>query len=360
MGTKYQSIITTIGAQKFAAAISGGQKINMTTMAVGDGGGSLPYPNPDQTKLNNEVWRNPLNKISIDAKHKNYIIAELIIPPEVGGFWLREMGLYDEDGNLVAIANMAESYKPLLEEGTGRSQTLRMVILMGEIDVIDLSIDTTMVMATQDYVDSKIIEYDQSHQNPNTMPVGAPIPWPSDILPEGYAFMRGQSFDKSLYPLLAKVYPSGIIPDMRGQVIKGTPASGRTVLSLEQDGIKSHNHSATIANSVSQNILTTTFDYGSKATDGNGDHSHLYTRFSYDAIAGSAGASGNNYKQFLNPQLPGTWTSGAGAHAHGVYIGAHNHTVTIPEHTHTINIGGTGNIENTVKNIALNYIVRMA
>ncbi|OAT18854.1 phage tail fiber protein [Buttiauxella noackiae ATCC 51607] len=167
MTVKYKTLITTAGAAKFAAATAGGTKVTITQMAVGDGGGTLPVPDVGQTKLISEKYRAALNKISVDAKKKNYVIAELVIPPEVGGFWLREMGLYDAAGTLVAVANMAESYKPELAEGSGRAQTLRMVIIVSAVESVDLVIDTTMVMATQDYVDDKIAEHEQSRRHPD-------------------------------------------------------------------------------------------------------------------------------------------------------------------------------------------------
>ncbi|ELY6270198.1 phage tail protein [Cronobacter turicensis] len=168
MTTKYKTVVTTAGAAKFAAALTpGGKKVNITAMAVGDGAGSLPQPAPSQTKLVNEVWRHALNKISQDNKHKNYVVAELVIPPETGGFWLREMGLYDDTGVLVAVGNMAESYKPKLEEGSGRAQTLRMVIILSDVASVDLTIDSTTVIATQNYVDEKLADHEQSRRHPD-------------------------------------------------------------------------------------------------------------------------------------------------------------------------------------------------
>jgi phage-related tail fiber protein len=168
MSTKFKTIITTAGAAKLAAAtMPGGKKVNLTAMAVGDGGGTLPEPNAWQVKLINEVWRHALNKISQDNKNKNYIVAELVIPPEVGGFWMRELGLYDDAGTLIAVANMAESYKPELAEGSGRAQTCRMVIIVSSIASVALSIDATTVMATQDYVDDKLAEHEQSRRHPD-------------------------------------------------------------------------------------------------------------------------------------------------------------------------------------------------
>ncbi|EFJ3818529.1 phage tail protein, partial [Escherichia coli] len=162
------TVITTAGAAKLAAATApGGRKVNITTMAVGDGGGKLPVPDAGQTGLIHEVWRHALNKISQDKRNSNYIIAELVIPPEVGGFWMRELGLYDDAGTLIAVANMAESYKPALAEGSGRSQTCRMVIIVSSVASVALTIDTTTVMATQDYVDDKIAEHEQSRRHPD-------------------------------------------------------------------------------------------------------------------------------------------------------------------------------------------------
>ncbi|RDR25979.1 phage tail protein [Escherichia marmotae] len=612
MSTKFKTVITTAGAAKLAAATApGGRKVNITTMAVGDGGGQLPVPDAGQTKLVNEVWRHALNKISQDNRHSNYIIAELVIPPEVGGFWMRELGLYDDTGALIAVANMAESYKPALAEGSGRSQTCRMVIIVSSVASVDLTIDTTTVMATQDYVDDKIAEHEQSRRHPDasltakgftqlssatnsesetlaatpkavkaaydlangkytaqdastgrkgliqlssainsesetlaatpkavktaydlangkytaqdattarkglvqlssatnsdsetlaatpkavkaandnangrvpgerkvngkpltndvnvtsqdifngqsieiganqnldnyktpglyhqplnantsaalkypenlsgtlvvlknagitqiyyvyntsrsytrsqystggwtpwtpqdSFPVGAAIPWPSDSVPTGYAIMQGQSFDKAAYPLLAAAYPSGVIPDMRGWTIKGKPASGRAVLSQEQDGIKSHTHSASASNTDLGTKTTSSFDYGTKTTSTfnygtkttakGGNHNHP------NNIVYGHGGSGN-YNTFAcgdsatNDLGKRATTTTAGEHSHTVDIGAHNHTVGIGAHAHTVALGAhghtitvnpTGNTENTVKNIAFNYIVRLA
>ncbi|HID9068061.1 TPA: tail fiber protein [Enterobacter kobei] len=168
MTVKYKTVITKAGAIKLAAAtVPNGKKVNFTAMAIGDGGGTLPVPDAGQTKLVNEVWRHALNKISQDNKHQNYVIAELVIPPETGGFWMREMGLYDDTGTLIAVGNMAESYKPELAEGSGRAQTVRMVIMVSDIESVELTIDTSTVMATQDYVDDKLAEHEQSRRHPD-------------------------------------------------------------------------------------------------------------------------------------------------------------------------------------------------
>ncbi|EHC4987217.1 short-chain fatty acid transporter [Escherichia coli] len=240
--------------------------------------------------------------------------------------------------------------------------------------------------------------YTSKNLPPESYPVGAPIPWPSDTVPSGYALMQGQAFDKSAYPKLAAAYPSGVIPDMRGWTIKGKPASGRAVLSQEQDGIKSHTHSASASSTDLGTKNTSSFDYGTKSTNNTGAHTH-----SISGTANSAGAhqhkssgafGGTNTSIFPNGytaisnlsagimsttsgsgqtrnagktssdgahthSLSGTAAS-AGAHAHTVGIGAHTHSVAIGSHGHTITVNAAGNAENTVKNIAFNYIVRLA
>lgn len=239
--------------------------------------------------------------------------------------------------------------------------------------------------------------YTSAHPPAEFYPVGAPIPWPSDTVPSGYALMQGQTFDKSAYPKLAAAYPSGVIPDMRGWTIKGKPASGRAVLSQEQDGIKSHTHSASASSTDLGTKTTSSFDYGTKSTNNTGAHTH--------SLSGSTNAAGNHSHRDgrrFNPSVfkdtyqygytssgQNTWgvqgsvgmstgwlantstdgnhshslsgtAASAGAHAHTVGIGAHTHSVAIGSHEHTITVNAAGNAENTVKNIAFNYIVRLA
>ncbi|EIF1893221.1 phage tail protein, partial [Salmonella enterica] len=168
MSMRFKTVVTTAGAARLAAAtVPGGKKVSITAMAVGDGGGKLSEPDAGQTKLVNEVWRHALNKISQDNRHSNYIVAELLIPPEVGGFWVRELGLYDDEGALIAVSSLAESYKPALAEGSGRTQTCRMVIVVSSVESVALSVDSTMVMATQDYVDDRLAEHEESRNHPD-------------------------------------------------------------------------------------------------------------------------------------------------------------------------------------------------
>ena len=589
---KFKTVITDTGAKKLAqAAAPDGKPVRLTHMAVGDGGGTLPTPDSKQTRLVHEVWRHTVNRVILDATHQNRIIAELVIPPETGGFWIREIGVFDEHGDLIAVGNTAESYKPAVAEGSGRAQTFRTILTVSSTATVALTVDNTMVMATVDYVDDKLKEHEQSRRHPdasltakgftqlssatnsesetlaatpkavktaydlangkytaqdattaqkgivqlssatnsdsetlaatpkavktaydlangkytaqdattgrkglvqlssstdstsesfaatpkavkaandnangrvpkgaglneyaeiigdiatdlrtrsgffnassakngmpgghawkhyinsahsntqgyntvigidfyadvigfaavcagvfkgwklihhdgyNNFPVGAPIPWPSDSVPTGYAIMQGQTFDKAAYPLLAVAYPSGVIPDMRGWTIKGKPASGRAVLSQEQDGIKSHTHSASASNTDLGTKTTSSFDYGTKtvstfnhgtkSTNTSGNHTHTV------GFAVSVQSGGADYG-VPRSDKGATTTSSSGNHAHTVNIGAHNHTVGIGAHSHTVAIGShghsitvnaTGNTENTVKNIAFNYIVRLA
>ncbi|EEJ3408629.1 phage tail protein [Salmonella enterica subsp. enterica] len=187
---------------------------------------------------------------------------------------------------------------------------------------------------------------------PDSHPVGAAIAWPSDATPAGYALMQGQSFDKSAYPLLAIAYPSGVIPDMRGWTIKGKPISGRAVLSQEMDGNKSHSHSARAQDTDLGTKTTSSFDYGTKSTNTTGNHTHQFGGYINSFYGDSSHTS-------FQPG-GGAWTQAAGDHAHTVYIGGHEHTMYIGPHGHVVIVDADGNAETTVKNIAFNYIVRLA
>ncbi|EDX6002656.1 phage tail protein [Salmonella enterica subsp. enterica serovar Enteritidis] len=606
---KFKTIITDYGKQRLIAAMSpGGTKLTLTQMAVGDGGGNPTNPDTTNTTLINEVWRAAVNSVSVDKKHSNIIIVELLIPAEVGGFWIREAGIYDEFNKLVAICSLPASEKPLLEQGSGRAQTVRMTLVISDLSTINITIDSTTIIATNDYVDNSLKEHEKSRNHPDatltdkgfvklysgvtsldetmaatpkavkiamdnanarlakernladltniplarqslqlgdsatrnvgttpdtvaagddsriigalqksqngddipdkkqfarnigavtsttitlgesgwfkiatvvmpqsastaviklygssgynvgsfeqgaiselvlrsgngnptgitatlwrrspaaanevawvntsgdtydiyinigqyayyliaqydytsnadvvihttpeysatqptsstngktytlynslmpppdSYPVGAAIAWPSDVLPDGgYAFMYGQAFDKSAYPLLAIVFPSGIIPDMRGWTIKGKPASGRAVLSQEMDGNKSHSHGARALDTDLGTKGTSSFDYGNKTSNTTGGHNHSAGgTYGGDSVGGKIRVQRDG-----NDQL----TSWNGDHAHTTWIGPHDHTVYIGPHGHVVIVDADGNAETTVKNIAFNYIVRLA
>lgn len=158
MTAKYFAILTNQGAARLANAAALGTKLNLTQMAVGDANGTLPTPDPAQTKLINQKRIAPLNLLNVDPANTSQIIAEQIIPENEGGFWIREIGLYDDAGVLIAVANCPETYKPQLQEGSGRTQTIRMILVVSSTSAITLKIDPSVVLATRQHVDEKIIE----------------------------------------------------------------------------------------------------------------------------------------------------------------------------------------------------------
>ncbi|EEZ0307622.1 phage tail protein [Escherichia coli] len=167
MTVKYYAILTNQGAARLANATMLGSKLNLTQMAVGDANGVLPTPDPAQTKLINQKRIAPLNLLSVDPNNQSQIIAEQIIPENEGGFWIREIGLYDDEGVLIAVANCPETYKPQLQEGSGRTQTIRMILVVTNTEAITLKIDPSVVLATRKYVDDKISEHEQSRRHPD-------------------------------------------------------------------------------------------------------------------------------------------------------------------------------------------------
>ncbi|EKI38515.1 putative tail fiber protein [Escherichia coli 3006] len=355
---KYYAILTNQGAARLANATMLGSKLNLTQMAVGDANGVLPTPDPAQTKLINQKRIAPLNLLSVDPNNQSQIIAEQIIPENEGGFWIREIGLYDDEGVLIAVANCPETYKPQLQEGSGRTQTIRMILVVTNTEAITLKIDPSVVLATRKYVDDEVLElrlyvddqmrnhiaaqdphtqYAQKH-NPtftgepkaptpaagnnttriattefvqaaitalingapatldtlkeiaaainndpkfsttinnalsgkqpldetlthlsgkdvagllaylglgegSALPVGVPVPWPLPNPPQGWLKYNGAPFDKNIYPKLGAVYPAGVLPDLRGEFIRGWDDgrgvdAGRIILAQQGDAIR--------------------------------------------------------------------------------------------------------------------------
>jgi len=271
MTTKYFALLTNQGAAKLANAAALGTKVNIASMGVGDGGGTLPTPDAAQTKLIGEKRRAQLNSLTVDAANSSQIIAEQIIPESEGGFWIREIGLYDADGVLIAVANCPETYKPLLAEGSGRTQTVRMILIVNSTAAVTLKIDPAVVLATRKYVDDAVIEVKayadnvmKSHtdaKNPHSQylqiasalaeikdaglvadvlknlglsegapVIGSPFPWPHAKMPNelfdsmaGMVFLKsnGATFSSTLYPKLALAYPGLKLTDLRGEFIRG-------------------------------------------------------------------------------------------------------------------------------------------
>ena len=563
MTQKYKTIITTEGRRKLAEALKpGGKKVTLAKMQVGDGNGQEVEPSEEQQQLVKKVWEGNISSITQDAENESFVTAELVIPADQGGFWVREIGLFDDEGAMIAVGNVAEGYKPRLEEGSGREQVFRMVILLSNLSALNIKLDQSVVMVTKAALDQAIKEHETggNHRDASTtqkgfvqlssetdsdsetmaatpkaikqlkgmieggstvsdattsskgivqlssetgsnaenmaatpkavqitmqkateasekateleqqlestsqelqqlqeqvqgsaqqakytaltvdlntlgrpehhgdyyqsanrdatteknypiqqagylsvkmgawgacqqeyttwnpirkfvravsgnfsgngpwtewtelgaeVPAGVPLPWPSDTPPDGYAIMQGQSFDKVKYPKLAVAYPSGIVPDMRGWMIKGKPASGRAVLSQEQDGIKSHTHSASASSTDLGTKTTSSFDHGTKSTNNTGAHTHNFAYNNTAAYADSPGIGGGMHASNTS-KTAGNRVLREGDHAHTVAIGEHAHTLALGSHTHTITITAYGNAENTVKNIAFNYIVRLA
>ncbi len=285
MATKYFALLTNVGAAKLANATALGAQVEITQMAVGDGNGVLPTPNPAQTALTHELRRAQLNMLTIDPVNTNQIIAEQVIPEDVGGWWIREIGLFDKDGDMIAVANCAETYKPKLQEGSGRVQVIRVILIVSSTEAVTLKIDPSVVLATRKYVDDAVIEVKAyaddvmkkhvASANPHkqyplianalkemvddglvnqvlqnlglgegsALPVGVPVPWPSATPPTGWLKCNGAPFSAEEYPELAKVYPTNELPDLRGEFIRGWDDgrgvdTGRGILSAQGDAIR--------------------------------------------------------------------------------------------------------------------------
>lgn len=332
MTARFFALLTNVGAAKLANATALGTRLEITQMAVGDGGGTLPTPNSAQIKLVNEQRRAALNMLTIDPVNTSQIIAEQVIPEAEGGWWIREIGLLDKDGDLIAIANCAETYKPQLQEGSGRTQTIRVILIVSSTAAVTLKIDPSVVLATRKYVDdiaievkgyadNLLVEHEKSRNHPDAsktekgfvklssattsdsevlaatpkavktvsdaalktannlseiaavgpvavaatlaslglsdfanmtdvrqlidaaFPIGVPIPYPAAEIPEtamGVVFfkMNGGTFSTTTYPKLALKYPTGVLPDMRGEFMRGWDDgrgvdSGRVILSAQ-------------------------------------------------------------------------------------------------------------------------------
>lgn len=283
MTAKYFAILTNQGAARLANAAALGTKLNLTQMAVGDANGVLPTPDPAQTKLINQKRIAPLNLLTVDPANISQIIAEQIIPENEGGFWIREIGLYDDAGVLIAVANCPETYKPQLQEGSGRTQTIRMILIVSSTSAITLKIDPSVVLATRQYVDDKVIEvkayadsllaahlaaadphaqYLKTADIDKYIPVGFPLPWPQATPPDGWLKCNGAPFDKVKFPKLAVAYPSGNLPDLRGEFLRGWDDGrginkNRVLLSNEDHTVISHSHA--LPTKVGN---TTTIPYG--------------------------------------------------------------------------------------------------
>lgn len=340
MTAKFFAILTNQGAARLANATALGTKLNLTQLAVGDGGGTLPTPDPAQATLLGEKRRAALNLLSVDPTNSSQIIAEQIIPENEGGFWIREIGLYDDAGVLIAVANCPETYKPQLQEGSGRTQTIRMVLIVSSTESVTLKIDPAVVLATRKYVEEKVIEVnayaeslqaahlDAADPHPGYLqvaeisqytPVGVPLPFPSASLPVGRLKCNGAVFDKVRYPGLAAVFPAGKLPDLRGEFIRGWDDgrgvdTSRTLLSSQAGMLEKHRHYV---------VSNTDYDQSDEWDIG--------------VIVKSTYAQGRG----IDAGSPGSLIASPTLHTRG-------------------RIGNTGGGETRPRNIAFNYIVRAA
>ncbi|KAB7672829.1 phage tail protein [Plesiomonas shigelloides] len=296
---KYFAILTNLGAGKLANAAALGTELEITHIAVGDGGGvSAPEPTPDpaMTALLGEKRRAAINSMSIDPLNPNQIIVEQVIPETDGGFWIREIGAFDKAGTMIAYSNCAGSYKPQLQEGSGRALVIRMILIVSSTEAVSLKIDPSVVLATRKYVDDKVIEvkaytdkamadhlkavhphkqYALIGNAPDDLNsleklaeaykklqkygcplIGELIHWPHQLMPHeifpdiGMHFIpyAGQPFDKSRFPLLAMIHPSGVLPgDMRGEFARGLDNGrgvdpGRVLMSAQASSNLRHSH----------------------------------------------------------------------------------------------------------------------
>lgn len=314
MTAKYYAILTNQGAARLANATALGTKLNLTQMAVGDANGALPTPDPTQTKLINQKRIAPLNLLSVDPQNSSQIIAEQVIPENEGGFWIRELGLYDDAGVLIAVASCPETYKPLLQEGSGRTQTIRMILIVSSTSAVSLKIDPSVVLATRQYVDDRVIEvkvyadelmakhvaatdphmqYLKTADIDKYIPPGFPLPWPLATPPAGWLKCNGTAFDKVKYPKLAAIYPSGNLPDLRGEFIRGWDEdrgldSGRGLLTLQE------------ATSIQPNVETNS--EAAAIVLGNGERAFNLTETGAASELSIGGNKGSRKRFYVRPR----------------------------------------------------------
>lgn len=328
MALKFNSVVTTAGQARIAAAMQGGTQVDIKTMVVGDGNGQPTTPVASQTKLVHEVYRQAVNSVKVDASHKNWLVTEVIIPASAGGFWMRELGLLAGDGTLLAVCNMADTYKPALEEGSGRTQTLRMVVAVSNSQAIALTLDDSLIFATEQFVNQQISARNYVDE---LYPVGI-VTWfaqnknPNTLFPNTIWKYIGEN--KTIR--LAKADGSDIFT-----------TGGADAVNITEANLPAHSH--TFSGSTNEynygNRTTSSFDYGNKVTDQKGDHNHgMRSWYGARGLQTGGGDSIPTRQGSIDNSLIGN----AGSHNHNVYIGAHSHTVSIGAHTHTVS-GTTAN-----------------
>lgn len=337
---KYYSIITKQGAERIAQAIVTGEQLNIAAMGVGDGQGALPTPSPEQSALLGEQYRAPLNSLTIYPGGNNTIMAEIVLPAEIGGFWVREAALYSADGEMLAVGNVPETYKPQLAEGSGRVQTIRMVLTVSSTEHIELLIDPSIVVATVQYVDDAVrvalgaaadaleeakgkVTFDEMH------PIGsvrffATVLDPNKKWPGTHWIYTGEN--KTIR-----------IGKKDGSDVLNEGGADTATLTVENMPKHSHGVSGNVGEFDYGTKGTSEFNHGRKGTSESGNHAHQ----------GGMGATGEVWDgDYIvgsdnDSHRTRNWTSSNGNHTHTVEIGAHRHAVEIGAHSHKVDLTST-------------------
>ncbi|HCD7748145.1 TPA: phage tail protein [Serratia marcescens] len=335
MMPEFFSILTHAGAAKLALAAQTGQPMAISAMAVGDGAGATPTPSPEQTGLIGEQYRAALNALTIVSESANVISAEMIIPPKFGGFWIREVGLYADDGVLVAVGSLPDSYKSRLAEGSGRNSVIRVELAVSSTKDVQLLIDPTVIIATVDYVDTKFRE--AKNRADDAYALAERKAAFDDIYPPGISIFFATNLNPNeKWPGTTWHY-TGENKTIRIGKADGSDvmtAGGSDTVTLNVENMPKHSHGVSgQVGEFDHGIKSTSeFDYGTKRTSESGKHAHHGV-----PKRNSDYELGGNNRVFFDPYQEGD-TDEAGEHDHEIDLGPHTHSVEIGPHVHGIDL----------------------
>ncbi|MBH3164510.1 phage tail protein [Serratia marcescens] len=335
MMPEFFSILTLAGAAKLALAAQTGQPMAISTMAVGDGAGATPTPSPEQTGLIGEQYRAALNALTIVSESANVISAEMIIPPEFGGFWIREVGLYADDGVLVAVGSLPDTYKSHLAEGSGRNSVIRVELAVSSTKDVQLLIDPTVIIATVEYVDTKFRE--AKNRADDAYALAESKAAFDDIYPPGISIFFATNLNPNeKWPGTTWHY-TGENKTVRIGKADGSDvltAGGSDTVTLSVENMPKHSHGVSgQVGEFDHGIKSTSeFDYGTKRTSKSGKHAHHGV-----PKRNSDYELGGNNRVFFDPYQEGD-TDEAGEHDHEIDLGPHTHSVEIGPHVHGIDL----------------------